>query len=351
MSESISGKRFVTGIITAAISLIVIYVTAHVFIPMQAKITDDSAYINEHGELVLSDPYVIYWVVGEDKANIILDRMKAASADIRRLLTRRNNHKKSLMSEWESAFGDEAVLLNSPDDTLKQADQTGDWQAATLTAEKLATSYRTAGNATLRENANRLADTYRTLSRLKTRQQQDFRSLKPSQLESFFWTTPTGTILEVFCFALFGVLTNLLKNSAEYLRRGEFRSSERWIAYTKLVYGPIVAVMLVLAIIMGFFDLGDYETRANTLPILGFILGYMTRKAVNLLDRLGNRILGQASDSVDSGPKQIAEKRRRYIARYADLLRPASLVEMKANLKELAHMHVKAEVLARKEDK
>jgi len=154
-------------------------------------------------------------------------------------------------------------------------------------------------------------------------------------------------MIEVFLFALFGVLTNLLVNAAEFLRKKEFDSAERWVAYTKLVYGPSLAVILVFAITQGWFDLGDYQTRSFTLPLLGFIFGYATRRTVTLFDRLTTKILGAASDSIKRGPKAIAQKRDEWQAQFEASYQIRNTKDLKQSLLEQVETRVTTEALRR----
>ena len=125
---------------------------------------------------------------------------------------------------------------------------------------------------------------------------------------SVFWTSPGGSLAEVLFWALLGVLTNLLLHGARYVSRHGYRPAERWVAYTKMTYGPMLALIVVMAMLNGWIDFGAYESRVWTLPFIGFILGYNSRKTASLLDRLGERLLGEADQSITDGPAAIAAR-------------------------------------------
>ena len=151
-------------------------------------------------------------------------------------------------------------------------------------------------------------------------------------------------MLEVLFWALFGVLTNLLVNATEYLRKGTFQPRERWVAYTKLLYGPIFAVILVLAMINGFFETESYEVRVWTLPLVSFLFGYASRRTARLIDRLLERFLGAAEKAIDAGPGPVAARRQALVDKLMDAYRPSDLPTLRAQAKELAREIVEAEV-------
>ncbi len=147
------------------------------------------------------------------------------------------------------------------------------------------------------------------LRQLKREQVQAYEGLAAPRLASVFWITTNLAIAEVIFWSLGGVLTNLLINSAKFLTEGTFRPIEKYVGYTKMVYGPMVSVVVVLAILIGWIDVGSYETVSWSLPVLGFLFGYNSRKTAMLVDRLSERILGAARKSIDEGPEAVAKRR------------------------------------------
>jgi len=55
----------------------------------------------------------------------------------------------------------------------------------------------------------------------------------------------------------------------------------------------MLSLVLVMAILNGWFDLGEYETRAWSLPLISFLFGYASRKTASLIDRLLDRVRPQ----------------------------------------------------------
>jgi hypothetical protein len=298
--------------------------------------------------VTLVDGRAVAWLVGEEKATAILDRLQERTQQVRTLLERERRQREALDVRWRETIGDRAAQFTSPAVALKRYAIAGNWSEAFDEAEAYARTHQ-AGAPRLYSAAAGLADTYGELSRIQGEQRADIDALVPSQIDPFFWTSPAGTVIEVWLFALFGVLTNLLVNSAEFLRKGLFRPAEQQVGWTKLVYGPVLAVILVLAILVGWLDLGDYETRATTLPLAGFVFGYAARRTVALFDGFVTRLLGSAADSIRTGPGRIAARRAAFLDRYADSLRPRSLAALRADAREIADAQVKTAVLARKE--
>ena len=64
-----------------------------------------------------------------------------------------------------------------------------------------------------------------------------------------------------------------------------------------------------MAILIGWIDVGSYQTVSWSLPVLGFLFGYNSRKTALLVDRLSERLLGAARESIDEGPEAVAKRR------------------------------------------
>jgi hypothetical protein len=143
------------------------------------------------------------------------------------------------------------------------------------------------------------------------------------------------------------VLTNLLVNTVEVVRRGKYVPRERWVGYAKMTYGPIVSIVLVLAIVQGWFDIGGYETRVWSLPLLGFVFGYATRRAVLLLDRFVGVVMAAAETSVDQGPEAVAAKRREEATALFEAARPRTAAEFRESALRIARALATAEVAER----
>lgn len=158
------------------------------------------------------------------------------------------------------------------------------------------------------------------LDALREQQMQSVLSLRQPRKLQLFWSTPMGVIWEILFWGAFGVMTNLLLASGEHLRKdsaASFWPVERWVGFTKLIYGPAVSLALCLAIITGLANVMGEEIRVWAMPILGFLFGFNARKTADLIDRLSQKVLGKTADSLDL---IYAARRRQTDARLRDLL-------------------------------
>lgn len=168
---------------------------------------------------------------------------------------------------------------------------------------------------------------------LKENQNNLVEAISAPKSMSIFWISPVGIIVEIFFWSLFGVLVNLMLNSAKFLVKNSFRPREFWIGLTKIVYTPIISFILVFAFMSGYIDFGDYTVRSYSIPIIAFLFGYSVRKTVNLLDSLSKKILGQAEQSIADGPQSIEQ---RSVARLQAYARPETLQELKVSASRMA---------------
>lgn len=341
------GQMFVTGLIASTLLLFIVYVVAHIFVSDEfSHASLDKTYrISPAGEMILMDVHTITWVIGEEIATPILKRMQAQTNQIRILLERLATQESRVARLWKNEIGSDKPVKGSPLFIINRAKNSGNWRSAGNELVLLVEQYEGLDVDDLINSIRIVTDTLAELARIKNEQENDRLALSPSKTKSIFWTSSYGSMTEVFFLALFGVLTNLLVNSAEYLRKGQFKESERWVAYTKLVYGPVVSVILITAIIMGWFDVGDYDTRAYTMPLLGFIFGYASRRSVALFDKLVGKIMGAADKSIEEGPDKIAKKEARYLKQFEASFKPRNLAALATKAHEMAAKYVKAEAL------
>jgi hypothetical protein len=145
---------------------------------------------------------------------------------------------------------------------------------------------------------SRLETVLLDLAELKREQGVTLSSLKTPDRYVVFWMTPRLVLIEIAFWSLFGLLTSLLWNTAEYRSKKQYRPAEQWVIYTKLVYAPFVAIVLVLALWAGLISIGGPESRVWMLPLLSFLIGFNIRKAVDLVDALSSWVLNRASESL-----------------------------------------------------
>ena len=192
--------------------------------------------------------------------------------------------------------------------------------------------------------ANNIAAALSQWESLRNAQIIDLSTIRPPEKLNLFHTDRLGLLLEVLIWSLFGVLTNLCLNTAEAVRRGRFHPVERYVGMTKLVYGPIMSLILCLAVINGMIDFGGYAVRSWSLPLIAFLMGYATRRTASLIERLAERILGAASKSIDEGPAAV---QRRLSERIRNLDLPNSLPKFRTSAYQLSNELILQIVAAR----
>jgi hypothetical protein len=346
------GQTFVRILILFTLFWIALYIVSHLFIDSDGRFAciklQDAYRLTPQGEFIILDPVAINWSMGETNATPILKRLDQRTGKIRNLMgsvrTDAERLRRSLAQETSANIASKdnpVVVINSaldksrcraedPHETDTFIESCGVWSDAYADMEKLSVELTQLPGMDETNNViNRLLRLLSELKQQANEQYADAAALKPSRARTFFWSSPAGSSVEVIFFAVFGVLANLLVNSAEYLRLNNFKQGERWVAYTKLVYGPILAWILVTAIAVGWFDLGEYSLGTYSLPLLAFILGFYSRKTVGLLDKFGNRVLGEAEKSIERGPAEIAAKHRAYMDQFMHSIKPRNIAEIK----------------------
>ena len=354
--SSEAGQRFVVRLIAGLIGLMVLYAALHLTNVGPEVTREDLASLSETGNLEVVDSLGLSWWAGQ-KAIVVATRMEQREREIAsRIATIRSTLTGGLRFATSTASVDRgtpdaAVTVPFPTGTIQQSLAAGDFQGATAELrrfEETIAAPTTVHDPRIRNVLNMLYGQLAEVEALIMQQRSDFEALAPPSFRAlFFWTSPRLSIVEVLFFALFGVLTNLLVNSAEYLRRGEFNPSERWVAYTKLVYGPVLAAILTVAIVLGWFDLGDYSTRAYSLPLIGFIFGYASRRVVTIFDEFVSRILGQASKSILEGPGATARRARQAWDAMSRTMEANSREDLRSKAKVLAQGYLKVSALER----
>ncbi len=104
---------------------------------------------------------------------------------------------------------------------------------------------------------------------------------------SFFWLSSGLAFLEVLLWSIAGVLCSLLFHGTEAIRNGNFDPSEVSVHKAKLLYSPIVTLVIVLSgnVAINNGDLNP-DDSSYWLIVVSFILGFYSRRAIDLLDRI-----------------------------------------------------------------
>lgn len=174
------------------------------------------------------------------------------------------------------------------------------------------------------------------LQQLRVQQISDVQALRPPLKQLLFWVTPMGMLAEILCWGFFGVMTNMLLNTAAAMQSPQadgriaiFKPREVYIGLAKMVYGPAISLVLCLSILTGLFDLLGTDIRVWALPLVSFFFGFNSRKSAALIDRISLRIFGAAEKSVDEGGAGVAQRRAARLAAYTDMLKPVSLDDLR----------------------
>jgi len=170
-------------------------------------------------------------------------------------------------------------------------------------------------------------------TRLHAEQKEAVANLRPPVRMTLFWISPSRMIYEILAWSLFGVLTNLLLNTAEATRAGRYRPREIVVSLSKVFYGPVVAFMLCVALITQFVS---YDARAWSMPLIAFLFGYNARKSANLVEWLSGQLLDRFKAAAERDPEQVAQRRAAQLDQYLQLIKPASVAELRATAKRLA---------------
>jgi hypothetical protein len=201
------------------------------------------------------------------------------------------------------------------------------------------------GNKLIAAKVTNMLENIDRLVEVRQEQYEAYKSLdSPPLLATIFWVNEGWLLLEALYWALLGVVIQLLVRSVEYLRKFEFRPREQYVAYTKLIYGPLIAVFMCLAILIGWIDIGSYEVIAWSIPLFAFIFGYNSRKVSKLLDALSERILGQTKRGIEAGPEAVRQRKLKWLQQLRDKSNPGTFEELKGDAIELSGAFVRNSV-------
>lgn len=340
------GQRFVTWQLILLLAVVVAYLFAHaVFRPSDhLPYGTNFVSISTQGIVTPRDMMDLNWFIGPEQSRQILLTTSNANIRIQNNVDEINSLIQGTIDEGQRSEWQHLM-------EFKTSVTSGEYENARLILETIqrGVSPGTYSNIVWGNKGkpvfSLLKDRIDELCRVKREQKSEVEYLKPPLTSQCFWTTPCGSLFEVVFWSLFGVITYLLVNSAEYLRTGQFKPSERWVTYTKLVYGPILSLVLVLAIVYGYMDLGGYRVRVYTLPIVAFVFGYASRNIVTLFDKLVERFLGEAGRSIEAGPDAVAARRNAEIEQMMASAKPTTLQELKEQAKKIARPIVETSII------
>ncbi|WP_309396566.1 hypothetical protein [Cerasicoccus maritimus] len=338
-TASREGKRFILIHIGALLVILFLYVFAHFVWKPQfglSSTADDKekknlihsiVRITNVGYADVLDPRGLDWFIGHEQAKPTLDLIRENNENIVKLRNETNLN---------------VISLNNRGKYVNRPNKPRIWEITTdyndgnyALAYKMLNEFT--GNLPLNTMSilngedmifDKTALALKQLELLKENNETLIYDIKPTVISSWMWISPTGSLAEVLFWSLFGVITNLLVNSAKHLNSNTYRPLEEWVGWTKLIYGPFLSLIIVMAIMFGFLDTPGYESRAYTLPLLGFIFGYNTRKIANQFDKLSERVLGSVEAGINEDRTQAIKRQQARLRGIRDSLKPRNMEEL-----------------------
>jgi len=123
----------------------------------------------------------------------------------------------------------------------------------------------------------------------------------PIQLRSYFWLYQNWVYFEIIFWCLFGVLANLLYNSTEKLRKGDFIKEEIYAQLAKLIYSPFCVVIIYICYDKLQSSNSQYNIQYSIYSIvISFLLGFFSGRMIELLSRLKDLLLPSQNPAADS---------------------------------------------------
>jgi len=150
--------------------------------------------------------------------------------------------------------------------------------------------------------------TVKYFARFSTKTFGSIISQYPFKFKSYFWLTDWWAYLEVLFWSLFGLICSLLFNVSEAVSRKQFDQDQEPVHLAKLFYTPFIALIIYLGIDLLTLNKDiSISMYGNGLIVFSFILGFFTRRAIDLLDRLKEIIIPGKERETDKTIDQPAE--------------------------------------------
>jgi hypothetical protein len=116
----------------------------------------------------------------------------------------------------------------------------------------------------------------------------------PLKTNSFFWLSGNCVFIEIIFWSILGLICSLLYSVSESLRNKDnsIDARELPVHWAKFVYSPVITLVIFLAadLLRNANELNVSKYGYDTL-VLAFILGFASRRAIDLLDKLKSIIL------------------------------------------------------------
>lgn len=113
----------------------------------------------------------------------------------------------------------------------------------------------------------------------------DSLNSRPFLKKSNFFLKDDYILLEVLLWALMGVICNSIYRLSEYIRKDQFNSKEGVVYFVKLLYAPVITLIIYLGSNLLNADLGTQASINNTI-VLSFVLGFFSGRSIELLHKI-----------------------------------------------------------------
>ncbi len=325
-----AGKRFVWLLLVMLIGLVFVYVGSHLAVkPSEINPKkSDIVTVATNGVITVNDYQKLLFFSGSDRVELFTKEMASNNLRIRNLQTGLEMAILQLVSM--ERFGTHTNYQAELKICLTYVEE-GNFSSARTSWIDYLNYFVKPTKAESRLQLEKISASFEELKQIKSSQNAAVNLLDPPSLASTQWLVGSWLIAEILFWSIFGVLTQLLVKSSEFLIKGSFMPREKIIAFTKLAYGPILSIVIIEAMTVGWIGSGDYEIVSWTLPILAFVLGFNSRKTVTLFDRLSARIFGKLEKGVDEGPSVAREAYKQRLLAIMEANKPKTFDEVIEN--------------------
>lgn len=354
------GKRFVIQLISAIGLLVVSWIILHAAKPPESIFPKASEfYILEKaqtedcqpnsgcgdalglydatGILILKNPQKAQFFLGESQVEFFQEGIKQGNTAIYDL---KRDIQTQLMAFKEALGNDES--LNHVSIKLRQELEAAGYHRLPKIWYDFEQSLSPAEYKAIQEPREVLVDSFYKLLQTRRIQFEAYQDLNvPPFLARIFWVDGYWLLLETLFWSLLGVLVQLLVRSVKFLTDSNFQPRQRYVAFTKAVYGPILSMFFCMAILIGWIDIGSYEVIAWSMPLMAFVFGYNSRKIADLFNTFSQRFLGQVEKGIEAGPEKARKRQRDWLNRVRNEARPSNFKELKEDAVELAKAYTK----------
>jgi hypothetical protein len=340
-----SGKRFMVVMAVLFLLTVAAYVVLHICYPAECTRQPPAKMIriDKFGFATVISAEDLAWQVGDKKAVPLVAVLNARNERIVALRSQLDAQLLKAETELLGVLRGEAYPFSCL--LTRIVEECEEHTVLPSLAKKISSVAGSLSIGTLldgrAESLRALGTTVNQLSQLRSDQIMTRGDAKPPRKYMVFWMSPYGVLFEALFWSLFGTLTSLVFHSARALTvknfaKDGFKPIERWVGFSKIIYGPIVTAVLVFALWLGLIEFGGPELRSWSLPLIGVLIGFNVRKAVDIVDELSRGMLDRFRKS---SLRSDAERQAAEDAKFRGLTittlpyLPKTLTELKAAAK------------------